>query len=333
MRFDLSTLLVASLLSSVATSVAVPASDNDDLIARDSDVLLQERDVLFGDVSDLWKRKGGGGGGGRGGGGGSSGGGSSSGGSSSGGSGGGSSSGGSSSSGSGRGSSSGSSSSGSSGSGGRAPLGSTTSSTGGRTKTGSGPPPSFGGGRYYPGGAAVPYTAGGRTPSGLGPAGFFGLGALAFFPGLWLFGAWSYPYHNPYTFRNHTATNSTNTTNGDRDVVPRQDSNDQGVLQTKNVVCLCAQYAECGCDDSANSTVVLDELIGNGSYEALNKTLVNVADVNGTSTIIINGTLPNGTTAAGGSENANAAAGLTTLLQASGWWMMIASVGLTVFWV
>jgi hypothetical protein len=48
----------------------------------------------------------------------------------------------------------------------------------------------------------------------------------------------------------------------------------------------------------------MNSLIGNGSTSALNQTLIQVNDVNGTSTILINGTLPNGTTAAGGTSAA-----------------------------
>lgn len=68
-------------------------------------------------------------------------------------------------------------------------------------------------------------------------------------------------------------------------------------------------------------------LIGNGSYDSLNKTLVNVANVNGTDTIYINGTLPNGTTASGGTESASSASdgGMTALLRAAGWWPLAAT--------
>ena len=53
-------------------------------------------------------------------------------------------------------------------------------------------------------------------------------------------------------------------------------------------------YSACGCDDNSDNSY-LDSIIGNGSYNGLNKTLVNVANVNGTRTIVLNGTLPNGT--------------------------------------
>lgn len=99
--------------------------------------------------------------------------------------------------------------------------------------------------------------------------------------------------------------------------------------QTKNVTCLCAMYSECGCDDNGNSTF-LDSIIGDGSYAALNKSLVDVADINGTSTIVLNGTLPNGTTTSGGTEDANAG---NRMIEASGYWVMIALVGCTVLLV
>lgn len=89
-------------------------------------------------------------------------------------------------------------------------------------------------------------------------------------------------------------------------------------------------YYECGCDDSGNTTF-LDSIIGDGTYANLNKSLVNVADINGTSTIVLNGTLPNGTTASGGTDNANAA--MRSITQAGGYWVMIAIVGMTVYFV
>ncbi|EKD18413.1 uncharacterized protein L3040_007561 [Drepanopeziza brunnea f. sp. 'multigermtubi'] len=240
-------------------------------------------------VSDLWKRKGGGASGGKGGS--------------------------SSSSGKGGGTSSGSTSSG---------KGSSSSNAGGSTRTGSGARPVYGG--YYGGGATTPYRSGSRSPLGIAPV-FLGVGLLAIYPGLWLYGAYSYPYSNPYSFRNRTAQNTTTPT---RDVqmariLVRQN---EGVNETKPVICLCAEYSVCGCDDNNNSTF-LDILIGDGDYFKLNQSLVTVADVNGTSTILINGTLPNGTTAAGGTEDASAA--IRSIAEASGYWVMIGLVGLTCF--
>jgi hypothetical protein len=202
-------------------------------------------------IQVLWKRKGGGSGGGHGG--------------------------------SGHGSGSGGhSSDGSSGS-----RGSSFSSTGGRTITGSGAKPNYGGGRYYGGGAAVPYASGTRSPSGILPVVIGSIAATLIFPGPWLGGAYSYPYQRTYTFYNESAS----------------------INQTKPVVCLCQRYRECGCDDNTGSAF-MNDLLRDGSYSALNRSLVTVAIANNTSTIVINGTLPNGTTASGGSISANAGGSL-----------------------
>ncbi|KAF7888707.1 uncharacterized protein EAF02_003248 [Botrytis sinoallii] len=292
MRTDLWT--VALLLFSSTPSFAHPQYiPSAELITRDANaqpVVEAEEFTYYSREEkrggDLFKRKGGGGGGGKGGGGSSSGGSSSSGSSGS----------------------SGSSSSSSGSSSGKGGVTSSSSSSGGATKAGSGPAPAYGA----------------RSPLGIAPV-FLGLGALSIFPGLWLYGAYSYPYHNPYSFRNHSATrNGTNTTSAS--IETRQDSDTTGVNETKPVTCLCAAYSECGCDDSGNSTF-LDQIIGDGSYAALNKSLVNVAEVNGTSTILINGTLPNGTTASGGSDSA---AG-RTIVEGLGWWVMVATVFATCF--
>jgi hypothetical protein len=64
--------------------------------------------------------------------------------------------------------------------------------------------------------------------------------------------------------------------------------------QTKGVLCLCQEYTACGCDQNDDSTY-LNSIVGNGSESGLNNTLVRVANVNGTDTIVINGTLDNGT--------------------------------------
>jgi hypothetical protein len=194
----------------------------------------------------------------------------------------------------------GSSSGGSSSSGGRG--GSSGGSSGGRTSTGSGVSPRFGGGRYYGGGAAVPYSAGSKTPKGLIAAPLLlGAGALAIMPGLWLYSVYPYHYNNPYRFYNRTANGTRNGNNNDNDrrmvrLVTRQEQ--QGANETLPVVCLCQEYSPCGCDENDDPTYIND-LVGNGSYAALNKTLVTVSDVNNTRTLVLNGTLPNGTTAAG----------------------------------
>lgn len=212
--------------------------------------------------------------------------------------------------------------------------GSSSSNVGGQTKTGSGVTPNYGGGRYYGGGATTPFTSGARSPLGLVAIPLaFGAGALAFYPGFWPYGAYAYPYNHPYTFRNYSAnaTNGTTTKREEQFQLIEARQSDTGVNETKPVTCLCAMYAECGCDDNGNTTF-LDSLIGNGSYSGLNLSLVNVADINGTSTIVLNGTLPNGTTASGGTEDA-LSAGARTVIEASGCWVMVALVGMTVYFV
>lgn len=70
-----------------------------------------------------------------------------------------------------------------------------------------------------------------------------------------------------------------------------------------------------------------------------------MADIKGRSTIILNGTLPNGTTAAGGTESADGSTASSsstattdgafslTMMQSSVYWVMAAAVGSAVFLV
>lgn len=87
-------------------------------------------------------------------------------------------------------------------------------------------------------------------------------------------------------------------------------------------------YSACGCDNNSNTTY-LDTLVGNGSAADENSTLVHVGDVNGTKTLIINGTLPNGTN--GTTSSTSSGAGKQTLLEYSGFWLVGAIVGATVW--
>lgn len=83
--------------------------------------------------------------------------------------------------------------------------------------------------------------------------------------------------------------------------------------------CACDAYQVCGCDDN-NSTDYVNSVLGDGTYSKLNQSLVTVASVNGTDTILVNGTLPNGTTASGGTDSASAGVGMQELIQLAGWW-------------
>lgn len=182
-------------------------------------------------------------------------------------------------------------------------IGSPSSNQGGRTTTGTGPPPKYGGGAYYGGGASAPYAAGQRSSSGIVPGllagaaiggiGFLGISYLAH-------GAWVYPYTHQYYY--HNATTDMN--------------------ETKPVICVCDPYNPCACDDNGNQTY-FNSVIGNGSYDGLNHTLVTIAQNDTTKklTIYINGEEPNGTTAAGGTDAPDSAgASMMALAQAAGWW-------------
>ncbi|KAI9372012.1 hypothetical protein BJX61DRAFT_471427 [Aspergillus egyptiacus] len=259
---------ITLLLSSAVTSLSVPPSQ---LAVRHGDVISSARDAAaleerYLEGRDLEKRRGGGG---RGGGGGGSGGG-----------------------GGGRG---GGSRPGSSN--GRPGSTSPNSNVGGYSSSGSGPRPTYGrGGGFYGGGSVVPYASGARSPLGIVPF-FLPIAALAFFPGIWLYGAHVYPYHNPYRYINET--------NGRNESMP--------------VICLCERYQVCGCDDNNNNTYY--ESLFSGT-QPKNASIVRVSDVNGTQTIAINGTLPNGTTVADPDSSATA----LSLMQSSGYWIMVAIV-------
>lgn len=223
----------------------------------------------------------------------------------------------------GRGGSSGSSSSGSSSSG--SSSGSSGSSggaaAGGSRNTGtasssSGIAPSYGGGRYYGGGSSTAYRAGGRSPSGVLPFALIGAGLLIF-PGLWLYGAYEYNYDHPYSF--HNASNA---------------SQPAGQNETLPVTCLCQMYSACGCDNNDNTTY-LDSIIGNGSPSSENSSLVHIGNINGTKTIVLNGTLPNGTdnstTSSSSSSTSTSGAVRNAFVENSGFWVMGGIVGATVW--
>jgi hypothetical protein len=153
----------------------------------------------------------------------------------------------------------------------------------------------------------VPYAAGSRTPKGLIAAPLLlGAGLLAIMPGLWLYSVYPYHYNNPYRFYNQSDTNQTNP-NGTNTTLP--------------VTCLCQEYNPCGCDENDNQQYIND-LVGNGSYAALNKSLVTVSDVNGTRNLVLNGTLPNGTTAPGGTDDGESAAMALNVGKYAGYWVM-----------
>jgi len=152
----------------------------------------------------------------------------------------------------------------------------------------------------------MPYRSGTPTSGGITPYVFGGaLGVAAFYPGLWLYSAYAYPYARPWYYYNTT----------------------RRANQTTPVQCLCEEYQECGCEEN-DDAVYQAALIGDGSYASLNKTVITVASLNGTDTILLNGTLPNGTTAAGGTEDPD---GSGSMVRNSGLLMITAAVFCAVF--
>ncbi|XTI86145.1 hypothetical protein V2W45_1483368 [Cenococcum geophilum] len=130
----------------------------------------------------------------------------------------------------------------------------------GKTVFGLGVRPAYNRGRYY---------SGGRSPFGLAPLLIPPIAALTIFPSLWLYG---------------TVTNTT---------FPN------GINQTLFINCLCQRYSIYSCNDNSDNTYLYN-LIRNGSYAALNKTLITISIVNKTRIIAINGILLNSTTMSGG---------------------------------
>lgn len=121
--------------------------------------------------------------------------------------------------------------------------------------------------------------------------------ALGFLPGALALGAYAYPYDHHYHYYDENTHKN----------------------ESLPVVCICDQYAECGCDDNNNSTYY--ESLFNGTKPA-NSSDVRVVDVNGTEKIYVNGTLPNGTTVA----SSSAAPATTRVVRNGGYWVMIAAV-------
>ena len=73
--------------------------------------------------------------------------------------------------------------------------------------------------------------------------------------------------------------------------------------------------------------------MGNGSAADENSTLIHVGDVNGTKTLVINGTLPNGTNGTEDTSTSSTTSAATRqyLLECSGFWLVGAIVGATIW--
>lgn len=180
----------------------------------------------------------------------------------------------------------------------------------------------------------MPFTSGRRSPNGLAPLILPLAFAAAIFPGLWLYSVFSYQYNTPYYYRNVTRPSN----DDDRDLFRRQVTSDNGTdttgtVQVLPVYCLCQEFSVCGCDDNQD-TSFLNELLPNGTAQPqLNESLIRISDVNGTRSIVLNGTLPNGTTAPGGENDATSAGIRQAALENAGWWVAAAVVGATVWMI
>lgn len=189
------------------------------------------------------------------------------------------------------------------------------SNTGGRTRDGSGSPPGYGG--RYGGGAVVPYTAGQRSPTRSVAPFLLPIAAIGFFPGIWLYSAYAYPYGYGYGWR------------------------DGARNRTANVTCLCQEYSVCGCDDDPNNQTSRDALArqltgGSATGAPINSSTVRVIEHSPNNiTAYINGTLENGTTAAGGTDPSNEnqiSAATALLVNYGGYWVaaLVATMFITV---
>lgn len=188
------------------------------------------------------------------------------------------------------------------------------SNVGGYSRPGTGPQPSFMGGTTYGGGSKVPYASGKASPSGVQPRGPVAGSGIGYWPGSWPAPVYVYgPYGYHYGYYNHTSRRR----------------------EEREIVCGCAEHRECMCDEIKDDRF-WDELVGDGDYGKLNKSLVDVTKRKGKTTLVVNGTLPNGTTAKSLDEDdykeylTNAAARAGTVL---GTWALLAWVGAAVYLV
>jgi len=186
---------------------------------------------------------------------------------------------------------------------------SSSSSSSGSSRGGTGvvsSPRTFGGGSRYAGGASTPYRAG-STPAGWrGPSPLLlgaGVGALVFFPGLYLGGAYLYHHNNDDGRGDQRETYYNETSN---------------MNETRPVECICAQDAQCGCsDDLFENKTTLNEFANNKEVSSVRN-----------NTLFINGTLEEEASAqssAGGFQQ--------KLIEATGFWPVVAGVAYTMWFL
>ena len=174
------------------------------------------------------------------------------------------------------------------------------SNAGGFSKGGSGPPPKYT--NYYSGGGRTPYTAGKKSPGGLSPIALPLALVGGLFAGMWLGSVWMYAWNHPLNYTNPSTAatidipyqNRTTNRTMTYEITP-------GMSVTLPVKCLCAENAVCGCDEVTDpdyAKSVLEDAAKDGG----NGDTARLAVDDGQLVLVVNGTLPNGTTAAGGDE-------------------------------
>ena len=125
------------------------------------------------------------------------------------------------------------------------------------------------GSTFYYGGAKQPYKAGAVSPSGILPLQLV-VDGPKLYPGSWPDGAWWYEFPRPYSYHNATS----------------------GRNETKPADCICAENRRCGCELVAGNETYYNTYVANEGR--MSKVVVKVE---GIETLVLNGTLPNGTTA------------------------------------
>lgn len=132
------------------------------------------------------------------------------------------------------------------------------------------------------------YRSGQNSPSGIRPFRVpTAAGAAAIFPGTWGAGVYVYSYNLDEDDLEETGLDGSFLDDLD-DPVP--------------VRCLCEEFLECSCEEE-NDEDYLQFLIDDSDVEDLDEEIVAFNTVNGTMTLVINGTQPNGTESLGDSSD------------------------------
>ncbi|RPB25158.1 hypothetical protein L211DRAFT_848499 [Terfezia boudieri ATCC MYA-4762] len=177
------------------------------------------------------------------------------------------------------------------------------SNAGGLSKGGTGPPPKYT--KYYSGGVKTPYTAGKKSPGGLSPVALPLALAGGLFAGMWLGSvlmyAWNHPlnYFNPPTAPTMNIPYQNSTTNGT--VTDMMYEIAPGMNVTLPVKCLCAENAVCGCDEVTDPDYAKN-VLADAAKDGGKGDTARLAVDDGKLVLVVNGTLPNGTTADGGDQ-------------------------------